>query len=269
MSDRYIPCDLVAKAFTFSPLENVVRLVRPELIGASRIKSDQAWTVTDDLIVSGVRLPPRVVWKAFYPDTFRSDYARGVVGRSKSGLSDDARDVEVVRMVLEGRTYQFIGDALGGVKRQRVKQIVDKLRSTTHPHLPLPKTVRQEASKVRLNSMPVRPEGIDDQSLARITQKWRTKRAQCLAKGLLFNLTLDDLWPIPEVCPALGIPMSLDAEHHDHSVSIDRIDPLKGYTSDNVVLVSQRANRIKNDASVDELERLARYYKYLTQAQNA
>ena len=41
------------------------------------------------------------------------------------------------------------------------------------------------------------------------------------------------------------------------SMSIDRIDPSKGYTPDNVWLISQRANRIKNDASPEELRLIA------------
>jgi hypothetical protein len=40
-------------------------------------------------------------------------------------------------------------------------------------------------------------------------------------------------------------------------MSIDRIDPSKGYTPDNVWLISQRANRIKNDATPEELKLIA------------
>lgn len=42
-----------------------------------------------------------------------------------------------------------------------------------------------------------------------------------------------------------------------NSMSIDRIDPRKGYTPDNVWLISMRANRIKNDATPEELRLIA------------
>jgi hypothetical protein len=35
--------------------------------------------------------------------------------------------------------------------------------------------------------------------------------------------------------------------------SIDRIDPKKRYVKDNIIVVSMRANRIKSDATVDEI----------------
>lgn len=40
----------------------------------------------------------------------------------------------------------------------------------------------------------------------------------------------------------------------DHSMSIDRINPLKGYVPGNVWLISAKANRIKNNATFEEFE---------------
>lgn len=71
-------------------------------------------------------------------------------------------------------------------------------------------------------------------------------------RGLEFNLTLDDI-VIPDVCPVLGIPMD--------SPSIDRFDNNKGYTKDNVRIISLRANRLKNNATVEELEKIIKYMK--------
>lgn len=42
-----------------------------------------------------------------------------------------------------------------------------------------------------------------------------------------------------------------------NSMSIDRIDPTKGYTPDNVWLICERANRIKSDATPEELKLIA------------
>lgn len=41
--------------------------------------------------------------------------------------------------------------------------------------------------------------------------------------------------------------------HANNSVSIDRVDPTKGYTKDNVVLCTYRVNSAKRDFSVDEM----------------
>ena len=55
-------------------------------------------------------------------------------------------------------------------------------------------------------------------------------------------------------CPVLGVNMEiskLGSKNNDLTPSIDRIDPKKGYVKDNIIVVSMRANRIKNDATVD------------------
>ena len=69
------------------------------------------------------------------------------------------------------------------------------------------------------------------------------------AKGLDFDLELSDI-VIPEVCPLLGIPLIKgDGKIHDGSPSLDRKDPKRGYTKDNVWIISQLANKIKNNAT--------------------
>lgn len=81
--------------------------------------------------------------------------------------------------------------------------------------------------------------------------KWRAKSA-----GVPFNITPDDV-SIPAICPVLGLPIRPAKGHggHDHhSPSLDRIDPNKGYVKGNVRVISQRANLLKSDATVEELE---------------
>lgn len=75
-------------------------------------------------------------------------------------------------------------------------------------------------------------------------------------KGLEFDLNHSDV-KIPKVCPILGIPLfSADGYAKDNSPSIDRIDPTRGYVRGNVMVISFRANTLKNDASIDELKRV-------------
>ena len=89
-----------------------------------------------------------------------------------------------------------------------------------------------------------------------------TKRAK--KKGIEFNLTLDDIPQIPVVCPVLGIPIIPNdgiSAPSDNSPSIDRIDSTKGYIKGNIRIISNRANRIKADATVDELRMVLEDYE--------
>lgn len=47
----------------------------------------------------------------------------------------------------------------------------------------------------------------------------------------------------------------------DNIPSVDRIIPSNGYVNGNIIIVSNRANRIKNDATLDELKKVYEYYR--------
>ena len=88
------------------------------------------------------------------------------------------------------------------------------------------------------------------------------KRAKL--KGFEFSLTLDDIPQIPDTCPVLGIPIIPNdgiSSPTDNSPSIDRIDSKKGYVKGNIRIISNRANRIKSDATVDELRNVLEDYE--------
>lgn len=71
--------------------------------------------------------------------------------------------------------------------------------------------------------------------------------------GLEFDLTPDDII-IPEKCPILEIPLYWgNSKNKENSPSIDRIDSSKGYTKDNIWVISTKANTMKNNATFDEL----------------
>ena len=90
-------------------------------------------------------------------------------------------------------------------------------------------------------------------------------RAKSRAKksNLAFNLELDDI-AIPDTCPLLGIKIeSNNFRNSPNNPSLDKIIPEKGYTPDNIWVVSSRANTLKNDASIQELELLVENLKKL------
>ena len=65
---------------------------------------------------------------------------------------------------------------------------------------------------------------------------------------------------IPTHCPVLGIPLlNGSGKFHNNSLSLDKIIPSKGYVKGNVCVISDRANRLKRDATLDELKKLVYY----------
>ena len=81
-------------------------------------------------------------------------------------------------------------------------------------------------------------------------------RIRAKKRGLDHTINIEDI-RIPSICPVLGIQLN-QGGNTDNSPSLDRIDSSKGYTPDNVWVISTRANRIKNDATPDELIQLVR-----------
>lgn len=77
--------------------------------------------------------------------------------------------------------------------------------------------------------------------------------------GINFTIKFEDL-EFPEYCPLLGIKIDYESKHgkgaFDNYPSLDRINPNLGYTKENTWIISARANRIKNDSSLEELELL-------------
>lgn len=69
---------------------------------------------------------------------------------------------------------------------------------------------------------------------------------------------------VPQYCPILGLELQPGVGRtHDASPTLDRIVPERGYVPGNVVVISMRANRLKSDAAVDELRRIASFYDQL------
>jgi hypothetical protein len=90
----------------------------------------------------------------------------------------------------------------------------------------------------------------------------RRAKARAALKGWEFNLEIDDLLPLPNACPVFGTELRVSKVAQDaNAYSLDRIDNSKGYVKGNVVVISYRANRLKNDASAEEHERIAKWMR--------
>jgi hypothetical protein len=88
-------------------------------------------------------------------------------------------------------------------------------------------------------------------------------RTAAKKKGLPFDLTLEDL-VVPTVCPVLGITLSTKKGQTFDAPSVDRIVPALGYVKGNIVITSMLANRLKNNASIDQLVKITKFYTDLT-----
>jgi hypothetical protein len=86
-------------------------------------------------------------------------------------------------------------------------------------------------------------------------------RIRAKNKNLPFDLDLEFIRSlITSHCPIFNLPLEWSLCRSklkgplDNSPSLDRIDPSKGYVKGNVWIISQKANRIKNNATHEELK---------------
>jgi hypothetical protein len=85
-------------------------------------------------------------------------------------------------------------------------------------------------------------------------------RMRSRLKGFEFNITIEDV-VIPEFCPVLGLKLLIGdyRPRHPQLASLDRIDNSKGYVKGNVRVISNRANELKRDASLEEIRAIKSY----------
>jgi hypothetical protein len=78
--------------------------------------------------------------------------------------------------------------------------------------------------------------------------------------GLSFEITREDI-QIPDACPVFGIAFThTPGRRTDSSPSLDRINNSLGYVRGNVMVVSWLANRLKSDATIEQLRIVADFY---------
>lgn len=104
---------------------------------------------------------------------------------------------------------------------------------------------------------------------ASMRQKFRAKKANALRVGKEWDIEFGDL-DFPTHCPVLGIELDYFCEiRKENSPSFDCVDPSLGYTKGNVVIMSWRANRIKNDGTAKEHRLIASFIEKFDSASGA
>ena len=91
-------------------------------------------------------------------------------------------------------------------------------------------------------------------------------KSRAASGSVPFDLDTDylvSIFPPDKLCPILGTRMEWGALDGDRSScpSLDRIIPELGYVKGNVAWISLRANRLKDDASLEELQKIVAYVR--------
>lgn len=90
---------------------------------------------------------------------------------------------------------------------------------------------------------------------------WKAAKQRSRKKNLVFDIEIDDII-VPEVCPVFGTPFSFGIGRAcSTSPTLDRKDSTKGYVKDNVQVISWRANDLKKDATIEELQAIVEYMR--------
>lgn len=94
---------------------------------------------------------------------------------------------------------------------------------------------------------------------------WSNAKQRAKRKGLSFTITPDDI-VIPTHCPIFKIKLKRSSTNGPcpTSPSLDRVVSNLGYVPGNVRVISNMANRLKSDLTIEQAECLLAYMKEST-----
>jgi hypothetical protein len=97
-----------------------------------------------------------------------------------------------------------------------------------------------------------------------------TRKQSADRRGIPFTIKFEDIQQ-PKFCPVLGIELNYnwsgDHRRDEAKATIDKVIPGLGYIPGNVFVISWRANKLKSDMTLDELQRIMNYIKEKTSGQ--
>ena len=110
-----------------------------------------------------------------------------------------------------------------------------------------------------------------NEQIAAASRKWtlsnpekamiRDAKFRAKQRDIPFDLSFEDIF-IPTNCPVLGIPLFRGKRGHiGNSPSLDRLVPTRGYVKGNTVVISHRANSLKGNESLAEMELVVKFMR--------
>jgi len=82
---------------------------------------------------------------------------------------------------------------------------------------------------------------------------WENAKDRATRNNIEFTIMIEDI-KVPNLCPLLNVPFKPGTKENKwYTWSLDRIDSTKGYTKENIQVVTYLANTMKNKASKEEL----------------
>lgn len=119
-------------------------------------------------------------------------------------------------------------------KRKSLEEKFNTFISKTYP-----KNIKDTLERNRLNV---------------VSRLFYSAKQRATVRGLEFTIEKEDV-VLPEKCPLLGADLTniYGQGRVATNYSLDRIDNSKGYIKGNIQVISDLANRMKQDASIEEL----------------
>jgi hypothetical protein len=124
----------------------------------------------------------------------------------------------------------------------------------------------RDASDAHSVARAVAREGADWFRARPVKSLIRQAKRRAKAKGIAFNISAADLLPLPTHCPVLGLELAYGPGRgrklyeNGAAASLDRVRNELGYVKGNVIVISLRANLLKGQATLEELQKIADFY---------
>ena len=104
-----------------------------------------------------------------------------------------------------------------------------------------------------------------------VPQMLSNAKIRAKKKGVPFKITaahIRSIWPADNNCPILKVKFDMGyskvpgkKKDKFYAPSLDRVEPKLGYVPGNLLIVCDIVNRVKQDASIEILEQVFKFYK--------
>jgi hypothetical protein len=89
---------------------------------------------------------------------------------------------------------------------------------------------------------------------------WGKSKKRAKEDGIDFTVSPADI-VVPDICPVMGCRLGFEKGISDHQPSLDRINNSLGYIPGNVRVISWRANYLKKNLTLEQMERMLQYMR--------